>query len=78
MSMLGKLTGADFKANVQQAMSDGKLSKAEFAALHKEFSDLNGLAKYASSSWVSATYPGLSGAIRSGNYSNVQALGKDD
>ncbi|MFH1812025.1 MAG: hypothetical protein ABIJ09_25020 [Pseudomonadota bacterium] len=77
MSTIGRLTGADFKANVAKAMDDGKLSKAEFSALTKEYSGLNNLAKYAAMSWVSGTYPGLGGAIRSGNFDNVQALGMD-
>jgi hypothetical protein len=77
MSTIGRFTGADFKANVQAAMADGALSKAEFTALAKEFSELNNLAKYAASSWLSGTHPGLCGAIRSGNYENVQALGMD-
>ncbi len=63
MSLIGRFTGANFKQNVQNAAKDG-ISQQEFAALKREFDGLNNLAKYAVSSWVAGTYPGLEGALR--------------
>ena len=63
MSFIGRFTGANLKQNVQNAAKDG-ISENEFAALKKEFQGLNGLAKYAVSSWIAGTYPGLEGALR--------------
>jgi hypothetical protein len=63
MGLLDRLTGQTFKNNVQAAARDG-ISQQEFASLKREFDGLNNLAKYAVSSWIAGTYPGLEGALR--------------
>ena len=63
MGIIDRLSGASFKKNVQAAAADG-ISQQEFAALKQEFQGLNNLAKYAVSSWIAGTYPGLEGALR--------------
>lgn len=59
----GGFTGANLKRNIEAAAKDG-ISQQEFASLKREFQALGNLGKYAVSSWVAGTYPGLEGALR--------------
>jgi hypothetical protein len=74
MAGLDKWIGAEFKKLVDRGMADKKLTREEFAEIVEEFRKLNPLSKYAVSSWMAGTYPGLEGAVRGGEYENWLAL----
>ena len=65
-----------FKDAVNEKMDSGSgLSQAEFSQLQTQYAELNGLAKYAVSSWMSLEYPALDGALRGAGFPAYEAAG---